>query len=480
MSEVVQFKPKNDQPAVDSGESLADVVARLNAIHSVVTMGGTTVIMNETESQIYPGRIDRNFSKKSDIELRYLNEPHTVGVSAQGKPIVKTSAVIWLGDANRRQYNELFFDPRRRPGGDDLTHTYNLFRGWPVAFNEPEFSRPPIMKKWRLTREHVLQVICNGNKEHARWVWSWVAERLKHPEKTAQVALVLMGGEGAGKGTFAKDIFGGLYHPQHFVHVIDTKHLFGQWNYHIVDALAVFCDEAFFAADPSAIGRMKGMLTESHILLEAKYKDPIPLPNMRAFILASNDTLVVPAGIDARRFAVFEVNEGHKGDHEYFAAIRAELADGGREEMVRYLIQEDFGDVNPYQAPMTDALVRQKELNFTPVIRYWFDKLSVGTLPRVGAPDEVWSEDGEMSLSMAAALRDYLTCPYMTRAHERHIRSAETELGIQLKRLIPSSRKKQRRYDGKRIRIWELPSLKQARAEFDKALGSPYPWDGDK
>ena len=381
---------------------------------------------------------------------------------------------------NRRQYNELFFDPRRPPAGDDQNHTYNLSRGWPINFNDADFIKRPVMKKWRRTYEHILRVICKGNKKHFRWVCAWFAERLKHPENTAQIAIVLMGGEGIGKGTLAKDIVGGCYHSQHFVHVTSQQHFVGRFNQHIVDALLVYADESFFAGDPKIIGQLKGMITESHIMLEAKFKDAVQLPNMRAFIIAGNDMLIIPAGIDARRFAVLQVDESHKGDHAYFQAIRDELADGGREEMIRYLRQEDFSDVNPYQAPMTDALMRQKELNFSPPERYWFEQLIAGVLPQECGPDREWSETKDELVSIAAIHRDYLSRAYMAKAHERHVRAAETELGIQLKRLIPSSKKKQLRSGVKRSRFWELPSLKQARAEFDKALGSPYPWEGEK
>jgi hypothetical protein len=464
-------KAAADVPAVQPME----VVDRLNKLHAVVTIGGKTSIMTERTSVHDQRRIDRTFSTRKDLELQYANDLHVVGVR-NGKEIVQSADAIWIKSPQRRSYTELILDPRRAPGGDDEAGLFNLWNGFAFPMG-PDFFKPAAAKKWARTRDHILKIVCRGDAKLFRWVCAWIAERLKHPERTAQVALVLMGGEGVGKGSFATNIIGGLYHPQHFVHVIDQEHLLGRFNMHLADGLMVFADEAFFAGDPRTVGRLKGLITESEILLEGKFLAPIRLRNQRAFILASNESLVIPAGIDARRFAVFQLDESHRGDHSYFAAIREELANGGREEMARYLMQEDFSDVNPYQAPQTEALTRQKELNFDPPVRWIFDKLNEGILPQLQAPSVAWSETGETVVEVSAAVTDYLSTGYMRKAHERHVRSAQTVLGIALAQFIPSRKTSRGSFNGCRVQQWVLPKLSTARAEFEKKLGAPYAWE---
>jgi len=455
-----------------------DVVERLNALHAVITIGGKTSVMTERESTQFKGRIERTFSQRQDLQLQYLNDRYTCGLNKSGKPIIKTADAIWLESPERRQYDEIIFDPRLPPGGNDQTHVYNMFRGWPIKMDAKFLKPASIMKKWKKTRDHIHEVICRGNPLHTRWVLAWMSERFKHPERLAMVAIVLLGEEGAGKGTFATDIVGGCYHPQHFLPIASQELLTGRFNMHLADSLLVFADEAFFAGDPRGTGPLFAMITERTVMHEAKFLNAVPLPNMRAIIMASNNMLVIPAGPRARRFAVFEVDESHIRDYPYFQAIRDELADGGREEMLRYLLQEDFSDVNVYDAPMTGALMRQKELNFSPPIRYWFNLLRDRYVPQTAGPILAW--ENEMLVPISAFVRDYIDQPYMRKAHESKIRAAETELGITLARLIPSRRKRQLRAGGTPTRYWELPALSMARAEFGKAIGGEYTWDDTK
>jgi site-specific recombinase XerD len=57
----------------------------------------------------------------------------------------------------------------------------------------------------------------------------------------------MRGKQGTGKGVFARG-FGHLLN-QHFLHLARSKHLVGNFNAHLRDAVVVFADEAFLAAD---------------------------------------------------------------------------------------------------------------------------------------------------------------------------------------------------------------------------------------
>ena len=212
--------------------------------------------------------------------------------------------------------------------------------------------------------------------------------------------------------------------------------------------------------------------------MERKGIDAIPFPNMRAYVIASNETHVVPAGAGARRFAVLKVNESRKEDRAYFASLAEELENGGRIEMLRYLLQEDFSDVNVYAAPKTDALFEQKLLSMSSAERYWFDLLKNARIPNITAPDSIWSETEEASIQVNHALADYLSSPYMVNAHSQAKRAAETELGVTLGRLIPSRRKRRLRGpEGARFYAWILPSLAEARTEWQQQYGDEHSWD---
>jgi hypothetical protein len=259
-------KLAKEKAAAEAASEQNDLIARMNIMHAVVTIGGKTSIMNERESKQFPGRIDRTFSQRDDLQLQYANERYRVGFSSQGKPVIRSADALWLEAPLRRQYDDVIFDPTMAPRGDEETRIYNLWHGWPTT-RDSNFFKPSAMNKWKLVRAFLLDVIANGDKRMYRWICAWIAERLKHPEKTGGVAIVLMGGEGIGKGFFARALVGGFYNVNHFMQITDPQHITGRFNQHLEDALLVFVDEAFFASDPTIKGKLYALITEPEMLL---------------------------------------------------------------------------------------------------------------------------------------------------------------------------------------------------------------------
>jgi hypothetical protein len=205
-----------------------------------------------------------------------------------------------------------------------------------------------------------------------------MAAAVEHPERPAEVAIVLRGRRGSGKGGFAH-VFGQLF-ASHFVHVSHAQHLSGHFNAHLQDAVVVFADEAFLAGDRHAGGALKMLITEPRIPIERKGHDVVFADNRIHLLIASNDQRIVPAGADERRFAVLDVAGEHAQDHRYFAALTDQLQHGGLEAMLYDLRAWDYSDVNLRQPPMTAALFDQKLHSMDPASRWWFDKLWTGRL----------------------------------------------------------------------------------------------------
>src|SRR3954454_6708582 len=116
----------------------------------------------------------------------------------------------------------------------------------------------------------------------------------------------MRGGEGTGKGTLAKvlrHIFG-----QHGMAISNSKHLTGNFNGHLRDAVFLFADEAFFAGDRAHVGVLKSLITEPFLTIEAKYQNAVQQPNYVHLMMASNEAWVIPASSDARRYFVLEIS----------------------------------------------------------------------------------------------------------------------------------------------------------------------------
>jgi phage/plasmid-associated DNA primase len=322
----------------------------------------------------------------------------------------------------------------------------NLWRGWAVQ---------PVSGDCSLWLEMVRDVICSGDEALFRYVMNWAADAVQNLTERPGVTLVLLGKQGVGKGTFAREL--GKLFGEHFMHIRHARHLSGNFNAHLVNALMVFADEAYFPGDKQSEGALKGLITEPTIPIEYKGKDVIQVSNYMRVIMASNQFWVVPAGMDNRRFTVMEVSEARAKDKDYFKRIRDQMNAGGREALLHHLMHlpltEDLNKI-----PQTQALLEQQIHTMDPFIEFWFHRLS----------DQGWVEDQKT----AEIRRDYKE---MAGRHPVH----ETAFGTRLLKMFPSMRKVRLR-DGEgghtRTRYYQLPALVQARKEFEKHVGRAFDW----
>ena len=222
-------------------------------------------------------------------------------------------------------------------------------------------------------QHHIKEVLAGGNEDYARYILCWAAYAVQHPERQAEVALVLMGGRGVGKGVFGRalcQIFG-----QHSLHINSVERLVGRFNSHLRDCCLLFADEAYWPGNPSHLGVIKALITEPTLAIEQKSVDLADAPNRLHVVMASNEDWVVPAGMDERRFAVFAVSDNHQKDEAYFKALYGQLHSGGLEAMLHDLLAMDLGRWHPrLDVPQTEALLDQKRQSLSP-IEQWYDDL---------------------------------------------------------------------------------------------------------
>ena len=272
---------------------------------------------------------------------------------------------MWLGHPRRRQYiRGVCFDPTVKGSRDGVL---NLWEGFAVE---------PKPGDWSLLREHVRVVICGTDPVRFDYLMGWMARMVQRPAEQGEVAVVLKGGEGTGKGTLAKALLRLTGH--HGLAINNSRHLVGNFNGHLRDAVFLFADEALFAGDRAHVGVLKSLITEPYLTVEAKFQNAVQQPNFLHVMMASNEEWVVPAAMDARRFFVLEVSEARKSDHPYFAAIWAQMEAGGYEAMLHELLSLDLATFNVRAVPTTEGLQRQRKLSLGTTEAWWLDCLERG------------------------------------------------------------------------------------------------------
>ena len=110
---------------------------------------------------------------------------------------------------------------------------------------------------------------------------------VQRPAEQGEVAVVMQGGEGTGKGTLAKAL---MHHhraprPRHFQRQAPDRQLQRAPS----GLIFLFADEALFAGDRQHVGALKSLITRAIPDVEAKFANAIQAPNFLHVMMASNE-----------------------------------------------------------------------------------------------------------------------------------------------------------------------------------------------
>ena len=432
--------------------TVSDLVEEFNLCCAVVNEAGKTVVFSERKD-ISLGRTVYDRMTFEDFRRLHLNRLVNTGETRNGTPVRKPAGAVWLEHLGRRQYaNGVTFDPS---GKNVPQGMLNLWRGFAVQ---------PSPGDWSRLREHIATVVCRDNPQDARYLFRWMARLFQYPDQTGEVAVVLRGGEGSGKGILAR----ALLHicGQHGLHIASAKHLVGTFNSHLRDVVLLFADEAFFAGDKAHVGTLKALVTEPTMTIEAKYANAVQARNHLKVMMASNEDWVVPASLDSRRFFVLDVNDNRRGDHAYFRAITTQLDEGGHAAMLHDLLAMDLACFNVRDVPVTEALQEQRKRSLPTLTAWWLECLEEGSL---FSDEGNWREEVPTSDIMG----NYHL--FARSRNERRVESREN-VGKFMKKM--GATPKRLTVGGQRPQGYVLGTLEEARLAFVKETGLSVIWDG--
>ena len=329
-----------------SGNPIDEIVASLNEVYAIVTIGGKLRILREKPVR-RPAEVHYDLMDKESFTMLLGNKfMWSGGEKPQKVPI----SSVWLSHEARRtyEYGMALFPNEEVPEG-----WYNTWNGYSIEPKEGNCE---------LFLQHIEKIVCSGNDKWYEWLLDWLADLVQNPAEPKGCAIVMRGGEGVGKGTLANTI-GEIFGP-HYRHLIDDAHLLSNFNSHLFDAVFVFADEITWGGNKKTAGKLKGMVTERDLVGERKGVDAISYRNLVHLMIASNSEWVIPAGADSRRWFVLDVPTDVAGKHKYFNKIHKELTEGGKEALLYFLLNRKIRSNGDHlrRAPVTQALREQRLL----------------------------------------------------------------------------------------------------------------------
>ena len=304
---------------------------------------------------------DINMYRLADGKILMRRHLETLKVSRAPKQLTED----FLVDPNTLKYDEIAFTPATTP---NTTLNY-----WVPP------SIKPIPGDWSVIREFLLLLICNGDRKLYGYLIRFLANMWQKPEEKPGIMIVLLGGQGTGKGTL-------FYLLQRIwskttLHISDVEHVTGGFNGAMERNYIVNMDEALFAGDRRSMDRLKSMITEPSITIEQKYQPRRTIRSIHRFFAASNHDHFGNIELDDRRFVFLRVSDTRQGDHDYFDKLYAAINDPMQlGAFAHTLFTLDITDFNFRAKPNTGELLEQKLQSLNGFARYWYEVLSVGSI----------------------------------------------------------------------------------------------------
>jgi hypothetical protein len=235
------------------GNDQAKLLNELNTRYAVVTTGASVGIMTLQEDPPI-------FYAQNDFRLLLSHRSITVegGQSVTKKIRLGT---WWLAHPERRQYRGVVFEPG---SPQEVRGCRNTWTG---------FSVEPKAGDCSFWLDFLLTITCAGNKEHFEYLLDVMADTVQHPNKQGEVAVVLRGEEGVGKGCTVKNF--GMIFGRHYLPATQASQITGKFNGHLASCVVLFADEAFYAGDKQHEATLKALVTEGWIMIERKGLDAV-------------------------------------------------------------------------------------------------------------------------------------------------------------------------------------------------------------
>lgn len=362
---------------------------------------------------------------------------------------------VWLKHPDRYEYARVVFNPNVK---DTDPSELNLFSGWAVE---------PKPGNWSLMRAHILDNICQGNKEHFRFLLAVIAQMFQEPERKIGIVIVLRGEKGVGKSILA-DWLVEIIGPRHAVVADKAEQVTGKFNAQLRYNILVSAEEAFFAGDPQMRGPLKHLATGRTMSYEAKGVDIVQERNYTRIFITTNEDWAVPAEPGERRLFVLDVGNAHIRDSVYFDAITEQMKNGGAAAMLHDLLQCKYAGVDFANMPMTDALANQIRQGLSAPMRWFENVLVEGCLPfREGVRRDTELGGEGVQIAKDDVVASY--CEYVPSHPSRPI--TRQDVGNFLTKHVPGlgEVKRTKGEYGPSTRYLVFPALDAMRAAFLKA-----------
>jgi hypothetical protein len=352
-------------------------------------------------------------------------------------------------------YKNIAFSPLPQP-----MDTLNLWIGSTIL---------PKQGSWLTVMQFLRDVICSGDQNAYEYLIHYIAHAIQKPEEKPGIMVVLLGGEGIGKGT-VEQILRRIFSATTLL-VSDVNSVVGRFNAVLERSYIVYMDEAVFKGDIRLTERLKSFVTSQHIQIEEKHQPERSIESYHRFFSASNAKHFAQIDPDNRRMFYLKVSEQFKGNTRYWDNLYAAMSNGEMEAMAYDMMQIDLSSFHIRNRPESSELLIQKIESLPSFERFWFDCLwKAETCSLSAFYKEIRHEDWRLGGFWPT--QDILDCYLkIARSAQRYQSVTSKNISDSLEKICPSVNHTRKSISGSRSWGYDLPTIEIARKEFEVYLG---------
>jgi hypothetical protein len=435
--------------AVSNTVTLLTPLQQLQKRYAIVDLNGAFYAVDLVKIASASGELA--LYTRSDAKIAFIRFLETLPYDSDSS---RTIAEFWKSPSTTL-YDSVSFSPT-----NTVTTSLNLWKGPTVTATK---GTPPA-----IILEHLRDVLCGGDPVKFDYLIRYLAHMLQKPKQKPGVMPVLISKEGAGKGAFFK-LIRRIWGNTSFI-TSNIDDVVGRFNSPIERSFVVLLDEAQFAGDKKSRDRMKSLITEDAVRIEAKNQPTRQIASHHRFFSATNHKHFANIDSGDRRHFYLFLSEHRIKDRAYFDRLFSILENDieiGR--FVEHLLGIDLTGYRPWDLPEDRQKDDQLLRSLTGFDEYYYSRLLSGI--QIGAYGTPWADPTFVSTH---ALTD--DCKSHASGRSRPWDMSTQSLVSRLKELCPSATYTRITSNNQQKRGFSLPSLDVARTEFCDAMGVRPDW----
>lgn len=455
---------QNKVAGVDNIDNVSIPVTALGFIQDRFALlnlsGEIRVVDRQQVAEVLAGKKSEiGFYKRSEAKILIYRELENLPISSKPKDVFND----FLVNPNTHVYDAIAFSPLKTS---------------PTTLNY--WVSPSIQPKqgdWYVLQEFLHTVICDNDIVLFDYLIRYLAHMLQKPEEKPGIMIVLLSGQGTGKGTFYR-LLERIW-SRTTLQVSDIAEVVGQFNAALERNFVVCMDEALFHGDKKSLEKLKSLITEPKCRIEQKYQPSRTIDSYHRLFASSNHNHFAHVDKDDRRFLFVRVSSAHKQDQLYFDAVNNALEnDDVIAAMMFDLMNLDLTEFNIRKRPITEEHLSQRLQSLSGFERFWFEVLQAGGV--------TYRWDGLLQRRSFTSWNQpiFISTESLIEAYKEYDKNAtkyqplqSQQLASIIKTICPSATSTRQTNLGKQERGYQLPDLKTARTEFEKSLGTSVEWE---